>query len=67
MAVFELGRGRIARHANALPRAGAPYRQHGTWQQAVLEVVGTCLILIGIGVGILTLRVVLLLMHGVLN
>jgi len=67
MAVFELGRGRIARHTNALPRAGAPYRRHGARQQAVLELVGTCLVLVGIGVGILTLRFVLLLMHDVLN
>jgi hypothetical protein len=65
VALFELGRGWIARQPSGPPQAGAPYRQHVTWQKAVLELIGTCLVLIGIGIGVQTLRFVLLLMHGV--
>jgi hypothetical protein len=67
VAVFELGRSRIARQANTLSRASAAYRQHGTRQRAVLELIRNCLVLIGIGIGIMTLRVILLLTHGVLS
>ena len=40
--------------------------RHSTWHRAVLDVVGTFLVLAGIAVGILTLRFALVLIHGVM-
>jgi hypothetical protein len=40
---------------------------HSTWQRMVLEAVGTFLVLAGIAVGILTLRLALVLIHGVMH
>jgi hypothetical protein len=41
--------------------------RHSTWQRTALEVAGTFLVLLVIGIGILTLRFVLVLTHGVLR
>jgi hypothetical protein len=41
--------------------------RHSTWHRAVLDVVGTFLVLAGIAVGILTLRFALALIHGVMH
>ena len=41
--------------------------RHSTWHRAVLEAVGTFLILAGNAVGILTLRLALVLIHGVMH
>jgi hypothetical protein len=41
--------------------------RHSTWHRTILEVVGTFLVLAGIAVGILTLRLALVLIHGVMH
>ena len=41
--------------------------RHSTWQRTLLDAVGTFLILAGIAVGILTLRIALVLIHGVMH
>ena len=39
--------------------------KRSSWQRAILEFIGTLLVLMGISVGILTLRFALVLMHQV--
>jgi hypothetical protein len=50
---------------------GQPHDQHATlyrtWCRAALETVGTFFVLAGIAVGILTLRLALVLVHGVMH
>ena len=41
--------------------------RHSTWHRAVLDAVGTFLVLAGIAVGTLTLRFALVLIHGVMQ
>lgn len=42
-------------------------QHHRAWYRAMLEAVGTFLVLAGIAVGILTLRLALVLIHGVMH
>jgi hypothetical protein len=44
----------------------ATARRRNTWHRTVLEAAGTFLLLAGIAIGILTLRFVLVLFHGVM-
>jgi hypothetical protein len=46
---------------------GVAAHRHSTWHRAVLDAVGTFLVLAGIAVGILTLRFALVLIHGVMH
>jgi hypothetical protein len=41
--------------------------RQSSWRRTALEVAGTFLVLMAIGIGILTLRFVLVLMHGSLH
>ena len=41
--------------------------RHSTWHRAVLDAVGTFLVVAGIAMGILTLRFALVLIHGVMH
>jgi hypothetical protein len=67
MALLDFGGSRATRlHEHPPPLTDAQARQ-STWQRAGLEVAETYLVLIGIGIGILTLRFVLMLMHGFLH
>jgi hypothetical protein len=45
---------------------GAVEGRRSSWQSAILEFIGTVLVLMGISVGILTLRFALVLMHQVM-
>jgi hypothetical protein len=47
-------------------RYGAVEGKLSSWQRATLEFIGTLLVLMGISVGILTLRFALVLMHQVM-
>ena len=65
-------RNRIRVTKAILRRSGARHRKatrkrQPTWQRAALQVAGTILVLIGIAIGILTLRFGLVLMHGFLQ
>jgi hypothetical protein len=42
-------------------------QHYRTWYRAVIETVGTFLVVAGIAVGILTLRLAVVLIHGVLQ
>ena len=53
------------------PRGSVNYattaHRHSTWHRTVIEAVGTFFVLAGIAVGILTLRLALVLIHGVMH
>jgi hypothetical protein len=67
MALLDFGGSRATRlHEHPPPPTAAQARQ-STWQRTGLEVARTFLVLIGIAIGILTLRLVLMLMHGFLH
>jgi hypothetical protein len=66
MAVLDLGRSRVTRLQGQPPRTAAAAHQ-SIWQRTALGLAQTFLVLIGIGIGILTLRFALVLMHGVLQ
>jgi hypothetical protein len=67
MALLDFGGSRATQlHEHPPPLTDAQARQ-STWQSTGIEVAETFLVLIGIGIGILTLRFVLMLMHGFLH
>ena len=67
MALLDFGGSRVTRLRGHPPPSTAAEARHGTWQHTALEAAGTFLVLIAIGTGILTLRFVLVLMHGILH
>jgi hypothetical protein len=67
MALLDFGRSHVARPQGHPSPSTAVEARQSTWQRTALEVAGTFLLLMGIGVGILTLRFVLVLLHGVLR
>jgi hypothetical protein len=70
MALLDFDKDRVARRSRAPSPANwvtAAEKHHSTWQRTALEIAGTFLVLIGIAVGILTLRFALVLMHGILQ
>lgn len=67
MALLHLGRSHVARLQGRPPRSTAVETRQSSWQRTALEVAGTFLVLMAIGIGILTLRFVLVLMHGFLH
>jgi hypothetical protein len=67
MALLDFGRSHVARLQGHPPPSNAVEARQSTWQRTALEVAGTFLVLMVIGIGILTLRFVLVLMHGVLH
>ncbi len=70
MALLDFGRsgvGRLSKALSPVSRTTPAERQRSTWRRSALEVAGTLFVLMGIAMGILTLRFVLVLSHGVLN
>jgi hypothetical protein len=67
MALLDFARSHVARPQGHPSPSSAVEARHSTWQRTALEVAVTFLLLLGIGIGILTLRFVLVLMHGVLR
>ena len=61
MALLDVARGRVARKSQIPGRD----QQLSTWRKVALEFVATFLVLMGIFIGILTLRFALVLMHGI--
>jgi hypothetical protein len=65
MALLDFGRSRVT------PPPRVPISANRTaaitWQRTALKVAGTFLVLMGIAVGVLTLRFALVLMHGVVQ
>ena len=45
----------------------AAVKQQRTWRTATLEFFGTLFVLIGLAIGLLTLRLLLVLIHGALH
>ena len=66
MALLDVTRGRVGRQSHMSGQARVADGQPSTWRKALLEVAGTFLVLMGIAISILTLRLALVLMHGVL-
>jgi hypothetical protein len=67
MALLDFGRSRVTRLRGHPPPSTTAETRQSTWQRTALGLAGTFLVLMGIGIGILTLRFVLVLMHGVLH
>ncbi len=69
MALMDLTATRVA--VSSPPRGSVNHattaHRPGTRHRTMLEVVGTFLVLAGIAVGILTLRLALVLLHGVMH
>jgi hypothetical protein len=69
MALMNLAATQVA--ASSPPRGSVSHattaRRPSTWYRTMLETVGTFLVLAGIAVGILTLRLALVLIHGVMH
>jgi hypothetical protein len=67
MALLDFGGSRATHLRGHPPPSTATKARQSTWQRTALEAAGTFLVLMGIVVGILTLRFVLVLMHGPLH
>jgi hypothetical protein len=70
MALMDFAKGRVEHlpgGSSPLSRTKATRKRQPTWQRAALQVAGSILVLIGIAIGILTLRFALVLMHGFLQ
>jgi hypothetical protein len=67
MALLDFEKSRVTRLPGHPPSSTAAEARQSTWLRAALGLAGTFLVLIGIGIGILTLRFVLVLMHGILH
>ncbi len=63
----KVGAGRLSQPPNTHDRSRTAREHQSTWQRTALEIAGTFLVLMGIAVGILSLRLVLVLTHGVLH
>jgi hypothetical protein len=66
MALLDSAGSRVTR-LRGHPRSSTAAQARSTWQRTALEVAGTFLVLIGIAIGVLTLRFVFVLMHGFLH
>ena len=69
MALMNLAATRVAvsSPSRGSVNAATTAHRHSTWHRPVLEAVGTFFVLAGIVVGILTLRLALVLIHGVMH
>ncbi len=70
MALLDFGRsgvGRLSKAPGPVSRTHPGERRRSTWRRSALEVAGAFLVLMVIAAGILTLRFVLVLSHGVLH
>ena len=66
MTLLDVARSRI-RDQSDTPRRVSAGKQQRKWRRATLEFLGTLVILLGLAIGLLTLRFALLLMHGALH
>ena len=70
MALLDFGRsgaGRLSKTPSLVSPTHPGERQRGTWRRSALEVAGAFLVLMGIAAGVLALRLMLVLSHGVLH
>ena len=67
MALLDFDRSRVTRLRGHPPSSTDAETRQSTWQRTALEVARTFLVLMGIGIGTLTLRFVLVLMPGFLH
>jgi hypothetical protein len=66
MALLNFAGDRAQPQSYTRKRRGAVEGRLSSWQRAILEFIGTLLVLMGISVGILTLRFALVLMHQIM-
>jgi hypothetical protein len=67
MALLDVARSRIRYQSPTSKRVGRAGNLQRTWRTATLEFFGTLFVLIGLAVGLLTLRLLLVLIHGALH
>ena len=67
MALLDTARGRIRYQSLTSGRVLAAVKQQRTWRMAMLEFFGTFFVLVGLAIGLLTLRLLLVLIHGALH
>jgi hypothetical protein len=69
MALMDLAANRaaVSSHSRGPVSNATTAHRHSRWHRTILEAVGTFLILAGVAVGILTLRLALVLIHGVMH
>ena len=61
-----IGVGRLSKAPSPASRTPLEKGRRSTWWRSALKVAGTLFVLLGIAIGILTLRLALVLWHGVL-
>jgi hypothetical protein len=64
---LDVVRGRVRRQPQMPKRLSAVGRHQCSWRSVTLECVGTFFVLIGLAIGLLTLRFALVLVHGLLH
>ena len=64
MALIDVAGGRVWHQPPMTHRASVPVKPQPNWERAMLELVGTFIVLIGIATGLLTLRLALVVLHG---
>jgi hypothetical protein len=70
MVLLDVDRSRVTRLSKApisVNGTTATDERQRTWQRTALEIAGTFLVLMGIAVGVVTLRLALVLMHGIVQ
>ena len=67
MVLFDFARAGAVRHSSSVNHATVRHEQLSTWARAALGVARTLFVLMGIAIGVLTLRYILVFAHGVLQ
>ena len=67
MALLDAARGRIRYQPLTSRRVLVAVKQQHKWRVAMLEFFGTLFVLIGLAIGLLTLRLAFVLIHGALH
>lgn len=70
MVLFDFARAGAVRHpmaSSSVNHATVRHEKQSTWARAALGVVGTLFVLMGVAIGVLTLRFILVFAHGVLQ
>ena len=67
MALIDVARSQVWHRPRITKRPSVRTGQPPRWQRAILELLGTFLVLMGIATGLLTLRFSLVLMHGMVH
>ena len=67
MVLLDVGKDRVQYQPPFPQRVNDATNQRRKWHRAILDLVGTTFVLVGLGISLLTLRLVLVFMHGMLH